>query len=980
MWIDCSNVELLYPDCVIFAPSSSPSPPPSPSPTRIGLHVHSASTVASSSIEGGSVSGSISGSCSGSACSGSIGGSGESLGSISGSTTNGSPIVSAELLLQGTKRPATHVPQPGSHAFPVPTIPPPVQISHRTATSHHGSFRVSPASPLPSPTLKPTVPDSVIPVRSTTSPSPPPIRSALSLVSIAQSQPPTNTSQPTILSAAVLKTTSSPQITSIPPPAETASPSPPWKAGTSAPNTSPNLRQSRHSASTASLLSLGSTSPNLPPHRTSHLNVSPSPSIRPRNTSSPSPGSPPPILANLPWFQLLAPLQRVQVTLMLSVRKKVADELLTTEVAYLEKLNIITSLVYYPLCKDSSFNLNPREMLALFSNVNLLRSYHKRFKKAVERRIRSWNESTTIGDLFLETKWLIFYKHFANNFNEMRSTIQTCKQYQPNFATFLEALEFQEKFQFNNLEGLMISLIQRIPRYILLIEEFTKNTPVTHPDHPLLELALQQLREAAEYTNQQQRTPHTQTQLWNLENTISGLPIQLTSPPSDIVGGENSVIPSGWRGIGGVPRAVLHSGELKVEGKKSNIWLLTDLLLVAASSTRNGKLNLHHIFSLPSTSLDPLTSSSTTASSGKKTKSFNLTTLTGIITFKASSVEDADVWVQKIQSATTKSKAALLTSTSNNKVRDSGNTSDMRSRLVALNSLQSSESQYIKNLEFTYEVLLSRPLGAMNAHRRKEILCNFVMIIKEHQMFLEHIDQSIQSWDDDLYIDVFPSIPARFKKLYKEYFADLSSLTDIIQSAQYLDNIPELTSENSPSQPQVEMVKSWLEIPLKRLLEYYRISHAMFEHISPKSLDYHPLHGVISTLHAFINKIRTAYTTTLTTPIPPPPIIAPLSSAVSCYTTRALTSPYTAKSTTPNIRTTTNKFNHSITIAASGFPHSQAIILPDSSSAVTVTITANNTINPKNSNSSAISTHQPAAHHPTSPSSAISLIIIVTTH
>lgn len=41
--------------------------------------------------------------------------------------------------------------------------------------------------------------------------------------------------------------------------------------------------------------------------------------------------------------------------------------------------------------------------------------------------------------------------------------------------------------------------IQRIPRYILLLQEMLKYTPKLHPDHSILEQALQKMKTIANY-------------------------------------------------------------------------------------------------------------------------------------------------------------------------------------------------------------------------------------------------------------------------------------------------------------------------------------------------------------------------------------------------------------------------------------------------------------------------------------------------
>ena len=50
-------------------------------------------------------------------------------------------------------------------------------------------------------------------------------------------------------------------------------------------------------------------------------------------------------------------------------------------------------------------------------------------------------------------------------------------------------------------EAIVFIVIQRIPRYVLLLEDLVRNTPSTHNDHASLTKAVSKVREMAEYVN-----------------------------------------------------------------------------------------------------------------------------------------------------------------------------------------------------------------------------------------------------------------------------------------------------------------------------------------------------------------------------------------------------------------------------------------------------------------------------------------------
>jgi hypothetical protein len=55
------------------------------------------------------------------------------------------------------------------------------------------------------------------------------------------------------------------------------------------------------------------------------------------------------------------------------------------------------------------------------------------------------------------------------------------------------------------LESFLITPIQRIPRYVLLLTELLKHTEPSHPDHELLQKAIPLVKDVAEFVNTSMR-------------------------------------------------------------------------------------------------------------------------------------------------------------------------------------------------------------------------------------------------------------------------------------------------------------------------------------------------------------------------------------------------------------------------------------------------------------------------------------------
>jgi hypothetical protein len=76
------------------------------------------------------------------------------------------------------------------------------------------------------------------------------------------------------------------------------------------------------------------------------------------------------------------------------------------------------------------------------------------------------------------------------------------------------------------LEMLLISPVQRIPRYELLLKQLFKLTPAEHKDHGLLPEAIKCLSETAAYINEEKRSAESKEALYMLQRKIAGCPVR----------------------------------------------------------------------------------------------------------------------------------------------------------------------------------------------------------------------------------------------------------------------------------------------------------------------------------------------------------------------------------------------------------------------------------------------------------------------
>lgn len=92
---------------------------------------------------------------------------------------------------------------------------------------------------------------------------------------------------------------------------------------------------------------------------------------------------------------------------------------------------------------------------------------------------------------------------YVNNYDNALGTIRHWSKENSKFKSFLKESVLREESEHQDIHSLLICVVQRPPRYCLLLKELLKNTPSSHKDRrPLME-ALDAVEKAAEHINNQ---------------------------------------------------------------------------------------------------------------------------------------------------------------------------------------------------------------------------------------------------------------------------------------------------------------------------------------------------------------------------------------------------------------------------------------------------------------------------------------------
>ncbi len=168
-------------------------------------------------------------------------------------------------------------------------------------------------------------------------------------------------------------------------------------------------------------------------------------------------------------------------------RTNVVLELASTEQKYLNML--CEAILYKEVLLEKKF-LDKDQAEAVFSGLPVVIHVGKKLLASVRRKLLDWDDKSCIGDVFLGMmpEFRVF-KSYGSAYQA--SLTHMAKLFQsPGSKQFLESPHFGN---LGRLDSLLVAPVQRLPRYVLLLQTCLRATPDAHPDRASLKNALQGL-------------------------------------------------------------------------------------------------------------------------------------------------------------------------------------------------------------------------------------------------------------------------------------------------------------------------------------------------------------------------------------------------------------------------------------------------------------------------------------------------------
>jgi len=185
-------------------------------------------------------------------------------------------------------------------------------------------------------------------------------------------------------------------------------------------------------------------------------------------------------------------------------RTDVVKELIQTEVSYIAELDCLIKHYVQPLRDNSTsrdYFILPSDVNEIFSTIVEIRDSSNELLAGFAKARCLWSYHSCISDVFLShMEDLQMYIPYIVNYERAHTVVKKCVK-NPVFASFMNERKNKEELKFKDLDDFMILPVQRIPRYIMLLESVYKYLPSRHPDKENTKKAIYQMRSFARKIN-----------------------------------------------------------------------------------------------------------------------------------------------------------------------------------------------------------------------------------------------------------------------------------------------------------------------------------------------------------------------------------------------------------------------------------------------------------------------------------------------
>ncbi|XP_053458464.1 FYVE, RhoGEF and PH domain-containing protein 2 isoform X2 [Nycticebus coucang] len=218
--------------------------------------------------------------------------------------------------------------------------------------------------------------------------------------------------------------------------------------------------------------------------------------------------------------------------------KRIVQELLETEQAYVARLHLLDQVFFQELLRTArSSKAFPEEVVRIiFSNISSIYQFHAQFfLPELQRRLDDWTVTPRIGDVIQKlAPFLKMYSEYVKNFERAAELLATWTEKSPLFQEVITRIQSSEASGSLTLQHHMLEPVQRIPRYELLLKEYVQKLPAQAPDQADAQKALDMIFSAAQHSNAAITEMERLQDLWEVYQRL-GLDDDIVDPSNTLL-------------------------------------------------------------------------------------------------------------------------------------------------------------------------------------------------------------------------------------------------------------------------------------------------------------------------------------------------------------------------------------------------------------------------------------------------------------
>ncbi|XP_011865330.1 PREDICTED: FYVE, RhoGEF and PH domain-containing protein 2-like [Vollenhovia emeryi] len=195
-----------------------------------------------------------------------------------------------------------------------------------------------------------------------------------------------------------------------------------------------------------------------------------------------------------------------------ALRSQAIREILTTEVTYLQQLEILTEFFIQPILERKL--LDHPLLVTLAENIKTLYNVSGELVAGLKR-----NPDNIAGIFHKLAPFFKLYSVYAYDYTQVLNLLQASQENDSVFKRFICDQETRPEVG-RKLASLLITPVQRVPRYQLLVKQVLQHTPYDHREHRHLQACLVEIEKSAKHINTLIAQNEETQKLLNLQKCI----------------------------------------------------------------------------------------------------------------------------------------------------------------------------------------------------------------------------------------------------------------------------------------------------------------------------------------------------------------------------------------------------------------------------------------------------------------------------